>query len=56
MIIDFPEIREMDINPLAICQGKAIALDARILLDPNVFAEKASAYAHLVITPYRRGT
>ena len=56
MIIDFPEIREMDINPLAICQGKAIALDARILLDPNVFAEKASAYAHLVITPIRRGT
>jgi acetyltransferase len=52
MIIDFPEIREMDINPLAICQGKAIALDARILLDPNVFAEKATAYAHLVITPY----
>jgi acetyltransferase len=52
MIIDFPEIREVDINPLAICQGKAIALDARILLDQDVSAEKASAYAHLVITPY----
>lgn len=52
MIIDFPEIREMDINPLAICQGKAIALDARILLDQNVFAEKGSAYTHTVITPY----
>jgi acetyltransferase len=52
MIIDFPEIREMDINPLAICQGKAIALDARILLDQDVFAEKGSPYSHLVITPY----
>jgi acetyltransferase len=54
MIIDFPEIREMDINPLAVCQGKAIALDARILLDQDVFAEKTppSPYAHLVITPY----
>ena len=54
MIIDFPEIREMDINPLAVCQGKAVALDARILLDQDVFAEKTppSPYAHLVITPY----
>ncbi len=52
MIVDFPEIREMDINPLAVCQGKAVALDARILLDPEVVEDKASAHAHLVITPY----
>ncbi len=54
MIVDFPEIREMDINPLAVCQGKAVALDARILLDHGVYQEKASAsaYSHLVITPY----
>jgi acetyltransferase len=52
MIIDFPEILEMDINPLAVCQGKAVALDARILLDQDALAEKASPYSHLVITPY----
>ena len=54
MIVDFPEIREMDINPLAVCQGKAVALDARILLDHGAYQEKASAsaYSHLVITPY----
>jgi len=52
MIIDFPEIRCMDINPLAVCQGKAIALDARIFLDQNALSEKAPAYSHLVITPY----
>jgi acetyltransferase len=61
MIIDFPEIREVDINPLAVCQGKAVALDARILLDrdvlanlldQDVLAEKASPYSHLAITPY----
>ncbi len=33
MIIDFPEIREMDINPIAVSEGKAFALDARIILD-----------------------
>ena len=52
LIIDFPEIREMDINPLAICQGKAVALDARILLDHGLYQEKVTAYSHLVITPY----
>jgi len=52
MIIDFPEILEMDINPLAVCQGKAVALDARIFLDQDALAEKAAPYSHLVITPY----
>ena len=35
LIIDFPEIAEMDINPLAISEGKAYALDARIIIDKN---------------------
>ena len=52
MIVDFPEILEMDINPLAVCNGKAVALDARILLDQDVLVEKASPYSHLVIAPY----
>jgi acetyltransferase len=52
MIIDFPEIREMDINPLAVSQGKAVALDARIILNQECTTGKASAYPHLVITPY----
>jgi acetyltransferase len=52
MIIDFPEILEMDINPLAVCQGKAVALDARIFLDQDALSEKAAPYSHLVITPY----
>ena len=52
MIIDFPEIREMDINPLAVSQGKAVALDARIILDQDALDKKAPPYPHLVITPY----
>jgi acetyltransferase len=53
LIIDFPEIAEMDINPLAISEGKAYALDARIIIDKNHLEENnPSQYPHLVITPY----
>jgi len=52
LIIDFPEITEIDINPLAISNGKASALDARIIIDKNYAATDRSTYPHLIITPY----
>lgn len=51
LIVDFPEIDEMDINPIAIANGVPIALDARIILDKNCI-EYVPPYPHLVITPY----
>jgi acetyltransferase len=51
LIVDFPEIAEIDVNPLAISGGKVYALDARIAIDKNALA-RASPYSHLVITPY----
>jgi acetyltransferase len=51
LIVDFPEIAEIDVNPLAISGGKAYALDARIVVDKNALAHP-SPYSHLVITPY----
>ncbi|HSB07793.1 MAG TPA: bifunctional acetate--CoA ligase family protein/GNAT family N-acetyltransferase [Thermodesulfobacteriota bacterium] len=51
LIVDFPEIAEMDINPLAISNGKASALSARIIIDKDSL-DYASPYSHLVITPY----
>ena len=51
LIIDFPEIAEIDINPLAIANGKTYALDARIVIDRD-YVEDGSQYPHLVITPY----
>ena len=51
LVIDFPEISEIDINPLAISNGKAYALDARIVIERGV-PELTSPYPHLVITPY----
>lgn len=52
LIVDFPEISEIDINPLAISQGTATALDARIIIDNNYDAAGRSPYPHLIITPY----
>lgn len=52
LIVDFPEIAEIDINPLAISNGKASALDARIIIDKNYDATGRSPHPHLIITPY----
>ena len=51
LIVDFPEIAEMDINPLIVAEGKLSVLDARIIIDGK-HAEPAEAYSHLVIMPY----
>ena len=51
MIVDFPEIGEIDINPVVIADGDAYALDARIVLDLDQVDHKI-LYPHLVITPY----
>jgi acetyltransferase len=51
LVVDFPEIAEMDINPIGIADGKAYALDARIIIDTDGL-EYTSQYPHLVITPY----
>ena len=51
LITDFPEIDEMDINPLAMVRGDAMALDARIIIDPGRL-EYYPPYPHLVIAPY----
>ncbi|MCX5798043.1 MAG: bifunctional acetate--CoA ligase family protein/GNAT family N-acetyltransferase [Proteobacteria bacterium] len=51
LIVDFPEIAEMDINPIAISDGKAYALDSRIIIDKELIDHTAQ-YPHLVITPY----
>ena len=52
LVVDFPEIAEIDINPLAVSNGKASALDARIIVDKNYVAVAGSAFPHLIITPY----
>ncbi|HVN24701.1 MAG TPA: bifunctional acetate--CoA ligase family protein/GNAT family N-acetyltransferase [Syntrophorhabdales bacterium] len=51
LITDFPEIAEVDINPIAVTDGATYALDARIVIDKNCMSY-TSPYPHLIITPY----
>jgi acetyltransferase len=48
LVTDFPEIEELDINPMVISGGKAVAVDARVL----VGSAPALAPLHMVISPY----
>ncbi len=52
LLVDFPEIREIDINPYAADHESGIALDARVLLDPFQPRRKGHPHDHLVISPY----
>ncbi|MBW1710508.1 MAG: bifunctional acetate--CoA ligase family protein/GNAT family N-acetyltransferase [Deltaproteobacteria bacterium] len=48
LVIDYPEIIELDINPLVLTESEAWAVDARVILADS---EVASPH-HLVISPY----
>ncbi|HBD08641.1 MAG TPA: GNAT family N-acetyltransferase [Syntrophobacteraceae bacterium] len=48
LVTDFPEIVELDINPLVVSNGTPCAVDARIVLAPS----DVPSPMHLVISPY----
>jgi acetyltransferase len=52
LVIDFPEIKEIDINPLIVDQDSAVAVDARIVLDLEQKNLETGYCDHLVIAPY----
>jgi len=49
---DYPEITELDINPLLITQKDCIALDARMIIDKSIDTKKIKPYSHLALRPY----
>jgi acetyltransferase len=52
IVTDYPEIRELDINPLLVTQSDVIALDARVILDREIINSPIKPYSHLVLRPY----
>jgi len=50
-VMDFPEIREIDINPLIFDGNNAVAVDARIIIDEEKVLQ-AQPHEHLIIAPY----
>ncbi len=52
MLVDLPQIKEADINPLIIDEKEAIALDARIVIDKERVSGGFEPHGNLVISPY----
>jgi acetyltransferase len=52
LVMDFPEIKEADINPFAADEYGGLVLDAKIVLDRSVPEKNARPYSHLAIVPY----
>ncbi|MCW4015155.1 MAG: GNAT family N-acetyltransferase [Candidatus Bathyarchaeota archaeon] len=52
LLVDFPQIKQVDINPLLVNQNDALALDAKIVIDKAHASTKFEPHEHLVISPY----
>ncbi len=49
---DYPEIAELDINPLLVTPERVIALDARLVIEGPAPAAGGRSYSHLALRPY----
>jgi len=52
LVADYPEIKELDINPLLVSPEGVVALDARVVLDRDLVGQPIKAYSHLALRPY----
>ena len=52
MLVDFPQLKEVDINPLFINEKEALALDARIVIDKEGVFRRIEPHKHLLVRPY----
>jgi acetyltransferase len=51
LVVDFPEIAEIYVSPVAVANREVHAVNARIVLERQEF-DAVTQYPHLVITPY----
>ncbi|HMR44634.1 MAG TPA: acetate--CoA ligase family protein, partial [Saprospiraceae bacterium] len=52
LLMEFPEIREIDLNPFVVDETGGMVIDANIVLDGELAGKKIKPYSHLVISPY----
>jgi acetyltransferase len=52
MLIDLPEIRECDLNPVLVSHDHCTVVDARMTLDPAGTTKDQQAHDHLLLSPY----
>ncbi len=52
LVIDFPEIKEIDINPIIMNKDVVTAVDARIVIDTELVTREVEPHENLVIAPY----
>jgi acetyltransferase len=49
---DYPEIEELDINPIIVTTDDVVALDASVLVDEETLKNPVPQYSHLILRPY----
>jgi acetyltransferase len=52
LVADYPEISELDVNPLLVTPDDVIALDARVVIDHDAVVHSTRRFSHLAIRPY----
>lgn len=52
LLVDFPQIKEVDLNPLWISDKEAYVLDARMVIDKDLIFKNVEPHSHLIISPY----
>jgi len=52
LVADYPEIKELDVNPLLVTSVDVVALDARVAVDRSLIGQAAKPYSHLALRPY----
>jgi acetyltransferase len=52
LVADYPEIKELDVNPLLVTPEDVVALDARVIVDRKMVDHGVLPFAHLAIRPY----